>query len=127
MNADLRRKLLRTPYELGGRQIGAGIDCLGVVLFVLEQRGEGIPDPWETLARHYREPGQSPGDAGFPEGWRRGDPPFRDGDVLLFFGEHHWSAIVHDGFVWSSHPSPGTWSRPLNRFSKTPQEVWRRC
>lgn len=129
MRAWLRRRLLGTPYELGGRVPGVGIDCLGVVLWILKERGQQIPDPWETLRAQYADPGESCAQNGLPAGWRRLEEgePLRDGDVLLGFHAHHWSAVVHEGHVWTAKPGTGVWSRPVNRWSMRPREVWRQC
>lgn len=41
--------MLETPFLLGGRWGGGGIDCLGVALEIFRRAGLGFPDP--TLSR----------------------------------------------------------------------------
>jgi cell wall-associated NlpC family hydrolase len=81
------RDVLHTPYVLGGREIGAGLDCLGVVSIIARRRGLPPPDGWPSIRAAW-ERGELPTATGFPIGWRRQQPirDLRDGDVLLYFG-----------------------------------------
>lgn len=129
MIADDLRDILRTPYALGGRVVGASIDCLGVVGEVARRRGLPPPDGWPQIRQAW-ERGDLPSGTGFPAGWVRclADGPLQDGDVLLFFGAHPWCAIVHRGLVVSASASVGSaYSVPLHRWKKAPAEVWRWC
>jgi hypothetical protein len=122
------RDVLHTPYVLGGREIGAGLDCLGVVSIIARRRGLPPPDGWPSIRAAW-ERGELPTATGFPIGWRRQQPirDLRDGDVLLYFGpEHPWSAIVHNGHVWSASPEVGgVFSMPASRWNRVPDELWR--
>lgn len=126
MNAEQRRRLLATPYRLGGRTVGEGIDCLGVVLVLCTDLGLPLPDPWTQLRAAWRS-GTVDTASGFPAGWTRvqGQQP-ATGDVLLYHGEHPWAAIVADGMVWSADAYVGgPYCKPLVAWKLTPIEVWR--
>jgi cell wall-associated NlpC family hydrolase len=123
MNDDDRTALLSAPYRLGGRDT-SGLDCLGVVLLVLQIRGVPEFDPWDGIIGSWRN-GEVDCASGFPEGWKRAEGAPIDGDVLIFFTDHSWSAIVHEGNLWTAHPSVGVWCKPVGRFKKAPREVWR--
>ena len=123
MNEDERKALLRAPYQLGGRDTD-GIDCLGVVLTILRMRGVPEFDPWEHILASWRD-GEVDCASGFPEGWVRVDGQALEGDVLIFFTDHSWSAIIHEGNLWTAHPAVGVWCKPMGRFKKKPREVWR--
>lgn len=126
ISTEQRRRLLGTPYVESGREPGVGIDCLGVVLYLCTLKGLPAPDPWPQIQAAWRR-GDLSTASGFPPGWSRvTDGAITEGDVLLFFGRHPWSAIVFDGYVWSAHPEVGTpYCRPLIRWLKKPAETWR--
>lgn len=129
MIATLASDLRRTPYLEGGRRVGHGIDCLGVVLEVAACLGLPAPDPWPQIEIAWRA-GRLESCTGFPAGWRRLVPPprpadWRQGDVLLYYGSHPWSAIMWEGHVWSAQPHVGVYSRPVHRWRRTPAEHWR--
>ena len=125
--ADLRA-LLRTPYREGGRDVGLGIDCLGVVVEIARHLGLPLGDPWREIEAAWRN-GTLDTASGFPAGWQRIGSrieQLRDGDVLLFYGVHPWSAIVYNEHVWSADAQVGgVFCRPLSRWSANPAEVWR--
>lgn len=126
MTAHLR-DLLHTPYELGGRQVGVGIDCLGTVAEVARRRGLPPPDGWPSIRAAW-ENGTLAAASGFPDGWIRmpAATGLRDGDVLLFVsGAHPWCAIVDAGFVISAHPDRGPYAVPMQRWREAPVELWR--
>lgn len=126
MNDDLRRRLMAAPYVRGGRGFD-GIDCLGVVILVLDLRGTPIGDPWQHLRREW-EAGRIQVASALPEGWERmpAGTALLDGDVLVRFTDHSGAMVVHDGFVWSAHPQQGVWRRPVARFTRrADDEVWR--
>ena len=128
MTADLR-DILHTPYELGGRTVGVGIDCLGTVAEVARRRGLPPPDGWPSIRDAWQR-GEIATATGFPAGWRRqpAGTALQDLDVLLFFsGDHPWCAIVDGGMVVTAHPKTGPHARPLNRWRLAPAEVWRYC
>ena len=83
--ADVRR----TPYVLGGREPGRGLDCLGTVLVVASRMGLCAPDPWQAIAEAWEQK-QLHVPSGFPACWFRvtDSQPLREGDVLLFYGLH---------------------------------------
>lgn len=122
------RDILHTPYALGGREIGAGLDCLGVVNAIAARRGLPPPDGWPSIRAAW-ERGELATATGFPAGWRRqwhlGE--FHDGDVLLYHGPGHpWAAIVHAGCVWSSSEDVGSaYCMPVSRWRRPPDELWR--
>jgi hypothetical protein len=119
--------VLRTPYLLGGRQVGIGLDCLGVVAEVARRRGIPPPDGWPSI-RSAWEQGQVDTSTGFPAGWCRMPPGTTavDGDVLLLWtGMHPWCAIVHEGLVVSAHPDSGPYAMPLWRWRQPVSELWR--
>ena len=125
------RDVLHTPFKLGGREVGKGIDCLGVVAEIARRRGLPAPDGWPSIRAAW-ERGELPSATGFPKGWRRiPHVDLRDGDVLLFFGpEHPWSAILHGGHIWSATPDrDGTagyvYCIPIARWTRSPDELWR--
>jgi cell wall-associated NlpC family hydrolase len=123
------RDILSTPYVVGGRTPGVGIDCLGVVAEIARRRGVPAPDGWPSIEAAYRR-GEID-HSGFPAGWVRVDAPadpyvIRDGDVLLFYGTHPWCAIVHAGHVYSSSREHGSaYCVPGYRWKVQPAEVWR--
>lgn len=120
--------LLRaTPYVWGGREIGVGLDCLGVVLCILRDHfGYVVPDPWLSMTSEAAA-GRGPG-AGLPTSWFRvaecGD--LRSGDVVLYFGSHPGCGVVVDGRTWSTTPHVGRpFSVPVDRDARRVVEVWR--
>jgi hypothetical protein len=129
MSADLR-DVLHTPYELGGRTVGVGLDCLGVVGEIARRRHLPVPDGWPTIRRAW-ELGELPTATGFPPGWVRmpAGVVLRDFDVLLFFGPSHpWCAIIDFDRVWSASAEIGSpYAIPLARWRTPPAEVWRYC
>ena len=121
------RDILHTPYKLGGRAVGTGIDCLGVVGEIARRRGLPSPDGWPSI-RDAWERGEIDSASGFPPGWRQVEPPCElcDHDVLLFFHPVPWCAIVDDGYVWSaSHLQGSAYCVPAFRWRTVPSEVWR--
>lgn len=123
MNQNERRQLLAAPYRLRGRTT-SGIDCLGVVLHVLQLRGSAALDPWRNLLHEWKS-GQVATASAFPCDWHRCDGPLIEGDVGIFQGDHSWAAIVYQGEVWSAHPDAGVWCKQLCNFQQTPNEIWR--
>lgn len=122
---DLLRRLLRTPYVLGGREVGKGIDCHGVVCEVAKWRGLPVPDGWQSI-RSAWESGDLDAATGFPPGWSCVDADPRDGDVMLYFDHHPWCAIVHQGNVLgASIDHGGPYCVPLYRWKRKPVELWR--
>lgn len=127
MNEHVRRGLLRTPYRLRGRD-AEGVDCLGVVWFIqTHERKQTLPDPWQSVEQQWRARGTFDASTGLPDTWQKVDGPPKDGDIMLFDGEHVWCATVHEGHVWSAHPKVGVWCKSLAKFEKKPKELWRQC
>lgn len=116
--------ILRTPYRLGGRTVGAELDCLGVVGEIARRRGLPAPDGWPSILRAMAE--GSPA-SGFPAGWFRiaAGSPWQEGDVLVLPGVHPGCAIVHDGRIWTARPGAGVHAVPIARWSQAPSQVWR--
>lgn len=124
MTADVR-DILHTPYELGGTIVGVGLDCYTATCAVARRRGLPPPDLVPSI-REAALRGEIP--TGFPAGWESVPVPFvlQDGDILLGYGVHPWSAIVHDGRVISASETAGcVYAVPLHRWRKPPSEVWR--
>lgn len=124
---DSLRDLLRTPYRLGGREVGQGIDCLGTVLEIADRMGLPAIDPWANIAAAWTT-GTLDTSSGFPAGWLRiaATATLQDGDVLLYFEQHPWSAIVCAGHVWTASENAGrVICVPLARWTQQPAEVWR--
>lgn len=118
--------VLRTPYVRGGREIGKAGDCLMVTLTGASRTVGCAPDPWPQIRAAW-ERGDLRACTGFPPCWARmptGTPP-RDGDVLLFYAAHPWSAVVVNGHVYTADEEAGVYCRPLTRWSKQPAEIWR--
>jgi hypothetical protein len=119
--------VLRTPYVLGGREPGVGLDCLGTVIEIARRRNLCAPDPWRAILDAWGR-GTLEARTGFPPCWQRqidGEPIYDD-DVLLFYGAHQWCAIVIDGWLWSADEKVGTVYRvPVSRLPRWPNEVWR--
>lgn len=120
------RDLLATPYKLGGRTVGAELDCLGVVGEIARRRGLPAPDGWPSIVRAVAEGAVA---TGFPIGWARVTPipQMQDGDVLVLPGLHPGCAIVHEGRVWTARPEAGVHAVPIERWGQAPSEVWRFC
>ena len=120
------RDILHTPYKLGGRTVGAELDCLGVVGEIARRRGLPAPDGWPSIVRAVAH-GQAA--TGFPIGWARVTPipQLQDGDVLVLPGLHPGCAIVPEGRVWTARPEAGVHAVPIERWAQTPSEVWRFC
>lgn len=122
------RDLLATPYALGGRTIGVGIDCLGIVGEIARRRGIPAPDGWPSIRAAWQR-GEIDAATGFPAGWRRVHDcglVFEELDVLLFFSPHPWCAIVDGGRLWSASELQGSaYCLPLSRLHRDPDEVWR--
>lgn len=121
------RDILRTPYQLGGREVGAGIDCLGTVLAIADRIGLPAIDPWANIASAWQA-GTLDTASGFPDGWFRiaATSTLEDGDVLLFFEHHPWAAIVCAGYVWTASENAGrVVCVSLARWTQQPAEVWR--
>lgn len=123
MDSQQRQELLSAPYRLRGRD-PKGIDCLGVVLYILAIRGDNAMDPWKNLIHEWKT-GTIATASAFPCDWVRVHEGMQEGDVGVFHGEHSWAAIVYAGEVWSAHPNIGVWCKPLRNFKQTPNEVWR--
>lgn len=119
--------ILRTPYLLGGRTIGHGLDCLGVVLIIAQRIGLPLPDPWVSIRAAWLAGSLAPA-SGFPTGWVRltDHRALRTGDVLLTFGQHAGAAIVVEGRAWSANPDVGSaFALDVHRLPRPPAEVWR--
>ncbi len=129
MTPDLR-DILHTPYELGGRTVGVGIDCLGVVGAIAHRRGMAPPDGWPSIRAAW-ERGEIDSASGFPPGWTAvlevpAPTQWCDGDVLLFQEPYPWCSIVDGGHVWSaSHLQGSAYCVPLYRWRTMPTELWR--
>jgi hypothetical protein len=124
---DFDRELLRTPFARGGRQVGRGLDCLGVVCAQLGRRGVDFPDPWQQLAASWQA--GEPLDVGplMPAGWRRLgelERP-RDLDVVFLDAARASIGLVEDGRVWTATDEGGVLRLPLERCKVA--QAWRRC
>lgn len=118
--------VLRTPYVLGGRVLGQAGDCLLATTTGAARTVGCGPDPWPQIRAAW-ERGDLQTCTGFPQCWARmpAGTPLRDGDVLLFYGAHPWSAVVVNGHVYTADEQAGAYCRPLTRWSKKPAEIWR--
>lgn len=118
-------QLLGTPYVRGGRQVGIGLDCLGVVLEMARARGVDAQDPWHLLEQNWncgvREPG-----TGFPPGWRQVADAPQDDDVVLLRTDLGGVGYVLDGYVWTASRHAGVHRLPLHRARMVVSQVWRR-
>lgn len=127
MSADLR-DVLHTPYQLGGRSVGVGLDCLGACGEIARRRGRPAPDGWPSIRAAW-ERGEIDSASGFPAGWVKQPDgvALQDGDFLLYFGVGHpWCAIVDGGNVYSSSSEVGSgYCLPLHRWRRPADEVWR--
>lgn len=119
-------QLLATPFERGGRRIGHGIDCAGVVLHKLAQLGLPAFDPWAAIADRWAAGQLHELDGLFPPGWSRcaDGEQLRDGDLLLFGANRMGVALVQDGVAWTARPHCGVLRLPLDRLGYV-AEVWR--
>ncbi len=134
MRPEQHSQLLAAPYRMSGRSL-SGIDCLGVVLHILELKGRPQIDPLKWIIKSYRERSVDTEDvaetmrSGFGPDWQRiHDGSQEELDVWLFHEAHSWAAVLHEGCIWSAHPHVGVWNKPVRRFTKQPHEVWRqRC
>lgn len=118
--------LLRSRYELGAREPGRSIDCLGVVIVLAQRMGLCAPDPWPAIRNAWADGRDCT--SGFPPCWVRltDSEPWQDGDVLLFHGRHPGAGIVCRGHVWTANEEVGAaFCRPANRWQRRPAEVWR--
>lgn len=120
------RDVLATPYKLGGRTLGKEGDCLLATLTGAQRQVGCAPDPWPAIRADW-EAGKLTPSSGFPPCWFRlpDDQARRDGDVLLFYGAEPWSAVVVDGYVYSSDKEAGAYCVPSFRWHKKPAEHWR--
>lgn len=119
---EIESLLLRTPYVEGGRSLGEGLDCVGVVLVVAFHLGLHLVDPWEQLACDYHDGLKDPGSC-FPPGWCiTGDDRCRDGDVLV---SDTGVAIAVDGYAWTAHRNHGVYRRPAGDVLRQARELWR--
>lgn len=120
------RDVLRTPYRLGGRELGKAGDCLLATIVGASRVCGCAPDPWASIRADW-EAGRLQTSTGFPSCWFRQAEAvaMRDGDVLLFYGRHPWSAVVVNSHVYSADEEAGAYCRPLVRWTKKPAEVWR--
>lgn len=121
--------VLRTPYVRGGRVLGKEGDCLLATLTGTQRTVHCGPDPWPAIRAAW-ERGDLQTCTGFPPCWSRMPAgtrlqSLRDGDVLLFYGAHPWSAVVVDGHVYTADEQAGAYCRPLARWNKQPAEIWR--
>lgn len=118
--------VLRTPYVRGGRVLGKAGDCLFTTLTGAARTVGCSPDPWPQIRAAW-ERGDLQPSTGFPPCWSRlpAGAALRDGDVLLFYGAHPWSAVVVDGHVYTADEQVGAYCRPLARWTKQPAEAWR--
>lgn len=127
----------RTPYVLGGRVPGDGLDCYGVVLVIASRLGLPAPDCWASIRQAWQA-GNMSAASGFPEGWRRVQTHslpcvagwtggLLEGDVVVMDGPPHQSCgIVVGSRIWTAAPSLGVYSRDADKFAAAcvPQ-VWR--
>lgn len=122
MDAD--RELMRTPFLRGGRQLGVGIDCLGVVLHKLAEWGMPVLDPWAEVAAQWRRGELEPGHL-MPDGWRLVQDQPRDGDVVFFGTDRLGVGFVEAGMVWTAVEGVGVLRQALHVRPMT--QVWRWC
>jgi len=118
--------VLRSRYQLGGRDPGRVLDCLGTTLVIARRLQLCSHDPWRSIRRAWIA-GESCA-SGFPSCWVRlaDNADWQSGDVLLFHGRHHWAAIVYAGHVWSADEDVGSaYCRPVATWARRPTEVWR--
>lgn len=101
------KDLLRMRYAVGGRGPHV-VDCLGVVLLVLQRLGIPLADPWPRFVSDWSA-GCDPGsmlerDPG--EGWKRTVPVHatRDGDMLITNELPLGVGVVYQGRVWTAMP-----------------------
>lgn len=116
------RDLMRTPFRRGGRVVGEGIDCLGVVLHKLRERGLPALDPWGEVERQWQRGRLAPDDL-MPAGWHLVHDQPQDGDVVFFGPRRLGVGFVEAGFVWTAHEGAGVVRTPLHQCR--PVQVWR--
>lgn len=117
----------RTPYVLGGRVPGEGLDCYGVVLVLASRLGLPAPDCWASIRQAW-EAGTMSAASGFPEGWDRvpADGGLLEGDVVVLEGPPHQSCgIVVGSRIWTAAPTLGVYSRDVGAFAGCVSQVWR--
>ena len=133
--------LIGIPFERGGRDRRRGLDCLGVVLEVLERLGvpEPLrPDPWARLRELYSSEDPAAisavlaGGQVIPPAWRLVESwPATPTDGLLLVsdpargwdGSHEAGVgVTYSGRIVTARPRLGVvalpWSRARGRFSQ---------
>lgn len=119
--------ILASRYRLGGRQVGAWLDCYGTAIEVVRRLGLCVEDQWALLRRDWLA-GRIDAHTGLPSCWVRTADSRRlsEGDLLLYYGQHPWVAAVAHGHVWSADASLGAaYCLPVWRWRRVPAEVWR--
>lgn len=119
------QQLLGTRFVLGGRKVGAGIDCFGVVIELARTRGVEWPDPWRQLEEDWKAGRVAPG-SGFPPGWAEVSDRPRDDDVVLMGDDLSGFGYVLDGYVWTASPRAGVHRLPIDRAAAAIRQTWRK-
>jgi cell wall-associated NlpC family hydrolase len=121
------RDILATPYRIGGRTLGVGIDCYGVTLEVARRIGVCLEDDRERMLRAFRDGEHSP-TGFFPPCWRRLAAPLRlqHGDGLLWTTGFPHCGIVANGYLWSADAAlRSPYAKRADNVSLRGVEVWR--
>lgn len=117
--------LLGCDWVEGGRDPETGMDCLGVVLVVLERAGIDARDPWDDLAERWRA-GELTIAEGMPAAWVEVDGQHQVGDVAEMSDGQHVAAYLGDGWWCSSRKSTGFYRFDSQRAQRRIGHVYRR-
>lgn len=121
--------IIGVPWIEGGRDQRTGLDCLGVVLLVLERMGMPAFDPWATLQEAWRN-GWRQIDEAVPDGWTRlpRGAGLRPGDIVITQSEgqpSHVVIVIEDRRVVTSMHGHGVVLLPQRYAEAHMHSAWR--
>jgi cell wall-associated NlpC family hydrolase len=121
--------IIGVPWIEGGRDPSSGLDCLGVVLLVLERMGLPSFDPWAVWADAWRR-GWRQIEQAVPDGWSRlsDGALLRPGDVVITQSEGHPThvvIVVEDRRVVSAMKGRGVVLLPQRWAEAHKHSAWR--